>query len=137
MLQAIKFLITSGVGWIIDFFVFTILTRFFSIEVIYANIISSIPAITFVFFVSVKKTFVVRRKKFRLKDKYLIYVAYQIILVLCISYIAQELYLALREMATFRQTVIYSNLSIITKILITPITMITNFFIMKLIIEKI
>ena len=42
-------------------------------NVIFSNILSSIPAVTFVFFVSTRRVFVKNKKGFTLKEKYFIY----------------------------------------------------------------
>ena len=50
----------SGVGWVIDFGIYTLLTGPMSFPVALSNYISSVPAITFVFFVSTRKMFICR-----------------------------------------------------------------------------
>ena len=57
LIQFIKFLFVSGTGWIIDFGLYSILTGIFKLQILYSNILSSIPAITFVFIISTKKIF--------------------------------------------------------------------------------
>ena len=57
VLQFVKFLFVSGTGWMIDFSLYFIFTSILKYEVFYSNILSSIPAITFVFIVSIKKIF--------------------------------------------------------------------------------
>ena len=111
IIQFFKFLLISGTGWLIDTTIYTILTVILKYNVIFSNILSSIPAITFVFFVSTRKIFLTHIGKFSLKQKYLIYISEPLL----------------------------NNkglLKIIIKLTITPITMITNFFVMKFLAEK-
>lgn len=131
IIQFFKFLLISGTGWLIDTTIYTILTVILKYNVIFSNILSSIPAITFVFFVSTRKIFLTHIGKFSLKQKYLIYILYQIILIVTVSIIGQMLYNISEPLLNNK-----GLLKIIIKLTITPITMITNFFVMKLLAEK-
>jgi len=131
--QAFKFYLISGLGWIIDFSVYWLLTSRGG-EVGYSNFISAIPAVTFVFFVSTRKTFRQNSSRFPLKTKYLIYLTYQLILLVVVSAIGQALYGMLTAVVV--QSAILRNLKMVVKILITPITMTANFIAMKLLVEK-
>lgn len=131
IIQFFKFLLISGTGWLIDTTIYTILTVVLKYNVIFSNILSSIPAITFVFFVSTRKIFLTHIGKFSLKQKYLIYVLYQIILITTVSIIGQILYNISENLLSNKEL-----LKIIIKLTITPITMITNFFVMKFLAEK-
>lgn len=131
IIQFLKFLLISGTGWLIDTAIYTILTVILKNNVIFSNIISSIPAITFVFFVSTRKIFLTHTGRFSLKQKYLIYILYQIILILTISIIGQMLYNVSEHFLSNKNL-----LKILVKLTITPITMITNFFVMKFLAEK-
>lgn len=133
--QIIRFVGISGVGWLIDFALYTILTAALDLSVGYANFLSAIPAITFVFIISTRHTFVQNPAGFPLWSKYLIYVAYQLVLLLVVSFINQSLYdLMLRLLP--------NNASIsalgptITKALITPITLLCNFLVLRHITER-
>ncbi|WP_195340178.1 GtrA family protein [Fusobacterium sp. 1001295B_180824_G3] len=132
--QFIKFLFLSGIGWLIDFILYFILTNVFNFKIIYLNILSSIPAVTFVFFISTRKIFTKNRSKLTLKEKYLIYFLYQIILIVSISLFGQYLYLLILKNITIK--IELKILKIIIKLLITPITMLINFIVMKFLIEK-
>lgn len=132
-----KFILTSGIGWIIDFSIYLIIIKYFSKTVGYANIISAIPATTFVFFLSVKKNFQKKESKLSINKKYIIYIIYQIILVVGVSYLGQRLYDYFLLQQENLPVFIFCNLKIIVKIMITPITMIINFLVMKSLIEKI
>lgn len=131
IIQFFKFLLISGTGWLIDTTIYTILTVILKYNVIFSNILSSIPAITFVFFVSTRKIFLTHIGKFSLNQKYLIYILYQIILITTVSIIGQILYNISENLLSNKEL-----LKIIIKLTITPITMITNFFVMKFLAEK-
>ena len=124
--QFIRFLFVSGTGWLIDFSLYFIFTNILKYEVFYSNILSSIPAITFVFIVSVKKIFKKKENGISIRKKYIIYFLYQMLLIFLISLLGQSLYLILVENNMEARII-----KIIIKIIITPITMIINFFVMK------
>lgn len=129
--QFIKFLFVSGTGWIIDFGLYSLLTGIFRFQILYSNILSSMPAITFVFIFSTKKIFKENKDGFSIKQKYIIYFIYQIVLVLLVSLLGQFLYIII-----IKNKINFSLLKIIIKVIITPITMILNFFVMKYLTEK-
>ena len=131
IIQFLKFLLISGTGWLIDTTIYTVLTLIFKYNVVFSNILSSVPAITFVFFVSTKKVFLTHMGKFSLKQKYFIYILYQMILIITVSVIGQILYNMTENLLNNKDL-----LKIIIKLVITPITMITNFFVMKFLAEK-
>lgn len=132
--QFINFLFLSGIGWLIDFTLYLLFLNIFNLKIIYSNILSSIPAVTFVFFISTRKIFSKNNSRISLKEKYLIYFLYQLILILLISLLAQYLYLL--SLKNISMNVELKLLKIIIKILITPITMLINFIVMKFLIEK-
>ena len=132
--QFINFLFLSGIGWLIDFTLYLLFSNVFNLKIIYSNILSSIPAVTFVFFISTRKIFSKNNSRISLKEKYLIYFLYQLILILLISLLAQYLYLL--SLKNISMNVELKLLKIIIKILITPITMLINFIVMKFLIEK-
>lgn len=132
--QFINFLFLSGIGWLIDFTLYLLFSNVFNLKIIHSNILSSIPAVTFVFFVSTRKIFAKNNSRISLKEKYLIYFLYQLILILLISLFAQYLYLL--SLKNISMNVELKLLKIIIKILITPITMLINFIVMKFLIEK-
>lgn len=132
--QFINFLFLSGIGWLIDFTLYLLFSNVFNLKIIHSNILSSIPAVTFVFFVSTRKIFAKNNSRISLKEKYLIYFLYQLILILLISLLAQYLYLL--SLKNISMNVELKLLKIIIKILITPITMLINFIVMKFLIEK-
>lgn len=134
--QAVKFLIVSGTGWVLDFSVYLLLTNLLDFNVAYANMISCIPALSFVFAVSTRKIFHRRESKVPLMGKYFIYFFYQIVLVFCVSWLGQAIYQWFFGTCFMQITIIASHLKLVCKLLITPITMIANFFVMKYLSEK-
>lgn len=131
LIQFLKFLFVSGTGWIIDFGLYLMLTGIFGLQILYSNILSSIPAITFVFIISTKKIFVENKDGFSIKKKYLIYFVYQMILILLVSLLGQFLYTI-----AIKNGINFSLLKIIIKIMITPVTMVLNFFVIKYLAER-
>lgn len=134
--QALRFLAVSGTGWLIDFGVFWVLTHFANFPVAYANMISSVPAVTLVFLVSTHKIFANKKEGLPLWAKYLIYFGYQMILVFCVSWLGELLFQLLSGTSLTEVKFIADNLKIICKIIITPVTMTINFFVMKILCEK-
>lgn len=130
-IQFIKFLFVSGTGWFMDFGLYSILTGILNFEILYSNILSSMPAITFVFIVSTKKIFKENKNGFSIKQKYIIYFIYQLILIFLVSIVAQFLYITI-----VKNNINFNLLKLIIKILITPITMVLNFFVIKYLAEK-
>ena len=133
IIQAFKFFGLSGLGWIIDMCIFSLLT-YFGVYTILANIISSFVAVTFVYLTSTKNIFVNMNNKFNIKKKYVVYVLYQVIIVLIsstiINLIAKDL-----TGSNIELFVNYSKIS--AKIIVTPFTMVTNFMFMKFLVEKV
>ena len=133
LIQAIKFVGFSGIGWLIDFGVFTIL-GLCGIPSWICNIISSLCGVTFVFFATTRKTFEVSLKRLSLHQKYVIYVLFEIIIILVASRFVGLLdttfggvsFEALRKFS-----------AIAAKICVTPFTMVINFIFMKILTEKV
>lgn len=131
--QAVKFIGISGIGWIIDFCIYTTL-GFFSKNLLLNNMISSCAGVTFVFIFATRKVFQ-NNSKIPLKWKYVIYLLYQFLLIFSVSVLLKYINGAIHEYITVDIILKYS--SIISKIIITPVTMVLNFFVMKGLIEKI
>lgn len=51
------FVLISGVGWVLDFFSFSVLTQIFEVSSSKANFISSMVGVTYVWFVALKRIF--------------------------------------------------------------------------------
>ncbi len=134
--QIFYFFISSGIGFVIDFTVYYSLVSKLELRVLYANMLSALPAITFVFIISNTKIFNVEKTNFLNKfKKYLLYLCYQFLLLMVVSYIGDYLYfnhtLFLREMFDI------IKIKLLIKVLITPITMTLNFIAMKILVERI
>lgn len=127
--QILKFIGASGIGWIIDFIIYNILLTFLKVNI--ANMISSLCGVTFVFIMSTRKIFTNNNN---IKIKYLIYITYQIVLILTASYIM----LLIKEyLLNYNINLIKNYINIIVKLIITPFTMTINFVVTKYLIEKI
>lgn len=130
--QAIKFIGLSGIGWILDFCIYTVL-GFMSQNLVLNNIASSWVGVTFVFAFATRKVFK-NNSKISLKWKYLIYLGYQAVLIFIVSKLLGIINTDIVNNVTIDSILRFS--SIIAKILVTPITMTLNFFVMKGVIEK-
>ncbi len=128
-----RFVLTSGIGWVIDFGIFIVLTQLVGLNVLPANYLSSLPAVTFVFLVSTRKTFVCRKDGLRLRTKYIVYVVYQLILISLVSLLGEWLSHALTGCSV---ALIAEHAKLAAKILITPVTMVCNFFVLRQLAEK-
>ena len=126
LIEGLKFIGFSGIGWLIDTTIYLILTSIFKLNVDISNIFSSLVGVTFVFIMS--------NSKINIKIKYLIYIIYQMLLILT----ASKIMLILKDyLITSNINIIIKYINIIVKIIITPFTMLINFIVMKLLIEKI
>ena len=132
-IQAIRFIGLSGIGWILDFTTYTVL-GVISANLVLNNTISSWVGVTFVFLLSTRIVFK-NNSKIPLKWKYVIYLLYQCVLIFFISKLLNRVNIYLLTHVTL--AVVKNFSTIISKILVTPITMILNFVVMKGVIEKI
>lgn len=130
--QVMGFAGISGVGWIIDFCTYTIL-GFSSKNLVVNNMISSWIGVTFVFIFATRKVFH-NNSKILLKWKYVIYLVYQCVFIYYISKLLNMINTTFIFMISSELVRTFSP--IFSKILITPVTMILNFLVMKGIIEK-
>lgn len=130
--QAIRFIGLSGIGWILDFCTFFLLGKI-STNIVMNNTISSWVGVTFVFIFATRKVFE-DNSKIPLFLKYIIYLLYQVVLIFFISKLLNVINDFIVAKITIDLIVRYS--SILAKILVTPITMILNFIVMKAVIEK-
>lgn len=131
--QAIHFVGLSGIGWILDFCTYTLL-GLFSVNLIINNIISSWVGVSFVFAFATRKVFR-NNTRISLKWKYLIYLGYQLVLVFVVSKLLHGVNVAIVNNIDI--DIVLRVSSIIAKIVVTPITMVLNFWVMKGVIEKI
>ncbi|EOT28341.1 hypothetical protein C805_00483 [Eubacterium sp. 14-2] len=132
LLQAIKFTGISGIGWSLDFCSYVAL-GLVSDNLAVNNILSSWTGVTFVFMFATRRVFQ-NSSKIPLKYKYFIYLLYQSVLIVFISKVLDEINMLILNDSTMEIIVRFS--SVIAKILVTPITMVLNFLVMKGVIEK-
>lgn len=132
--QIVSFGLVSGTGWLIDFSVYSCITFIVGLNVGITNMISGLPAITFVFFVSTKKIFVNNLERLSIRQKYIVYFIIQIGVMFLTSCLGQFLYdLTVQTNLT---NIISDNLKLVIKIVITPCSMLINFIVMKILTEK-
>lgn len=124
----------SGLGWCLDFGIYLALTLLLELPVQTANHISTIPAVTLVFFLSTRHTFRQRPGGLPLWVKYLLYVGYQLLLVAGVSWLGQQVYDLLIVLPL--PALILDSLKILIKIGITPITMLLNYFVLSRLTER-
>lgn len=132
LLQAIKFVGLSGIGWILDFCTYTGL-GIISENLVLNNTVSSWVGVTFVFLFATRKVFE-NDSKISLKWKYIIYLFYQVALIFFISKLLNMINIFI--ITNVNIGIILHFSSTISKFIVTPITMISNFFVMKGVIEK-
>lgn len=130
--QVVSFIGLSGIGWILDFCTYTAL-GFFSKNLVLNNMISSGVGVTFVFIFATWKVFQ-NNSRISLKWKYLIYVLYQALLIYLVSRILSGIHMLIVSYVTLKLILEFSP--VIAKIVVTPFTMVLNFFVMKGVIEK-
>ncbi|WP_026760522.1 GtrA family protein [Selenomonas ruminantium] len=132
--QGTYFTVISGIGWCIDFGVFSLLGIYVGIPVAYANMLSSLPAITFVFLMATRYIFVQHDGEMKIWQKYLVYVIYQAVLVIVASFLIQHVYDGLNSIQI--DILSEAGLKLVCKCAVTPITMMANFVFMKILSEK-
>ncbi len=131
--QAARFVGLSGIGWLLDFAVFTVLGTF-SGNATLNNFISSWVGVTFVFVFATRKVFRAGKSRIPLKVKYLIYLGYQLVLISLVSGLLGAVNGLIRDHAQAELILRYSAL--LSKIAVTPVTVALNFVVMKNVIEK-
>ncbi len=120
--QFMKFTTTSGLGWILDFLIYSLLVHFFSSFI--SNCISATVAVTFVYLLSVNKIFNVNTNYAKLG--FVMYLIYQSFSIICFSILIN--FLSSFELFSIFGGFKYQSI----KILVTPFTLFTNFVFMKI-----
>ena len=130
--QAVRFLGLSGIGWLMDFTLYTLLSLHHA-NLVLNNVFSSLLGASFVFLFSTRVVF---RDSHRIPlwIKYTIYILYQLILIFLISRLLGAVNAFL--LGHFTQPLIRRYAALLSKIIVTPVTMTVNFFVMKGVIEK-
>lgn len=125
--QFSAFFVVSGLGWLLDFSLFLLLIKFAFFQAFYANFISSLAAVTFVYFVSTTTIFnkTADGKLFFL----VLFWLYQIFSIYLFS-------LLLKGAIAFLHSDMKMSLDVnaAAKILVTPLNLITNFIFMKVLV---
>lgn len=133
--QIYRFLGISGIGWILDFSIFTIL-GIFQDNLFEISMISALAGASFVFAMSPKFIFK-NNNGISLKIKYVFYISYQICLIVLISYMIVKVDFILTEYVADIFSFINDICYILAKILVTPFAMLSNFIVLKVLIEKV
>ena len=130
--QAIRFVGLSGIGWLMDFAVYTLLSlRMENLALV--NVFSSLVGASFVFLFSTR--FVFRDShRIPLGLKYAIYIVYQLLLIFLISKLLAWIAAGIALYAPW--ALLRKLAAVLSKIIVTPITMTVNFLVMKAVIEK-
>lgn len=124
------FIGVSGIGWLLDFALYTLLA-FCAVPLFWCNICGAFAGISFVFIFSTRYIFK-SHSALPLWVKYVLYVLYQIVLVCSVSWLLVRIHGALLASGLLPQSI----LAIAAKILVTPITLVLNFLVLKQLIEK-
>lgn len=128
--QSGVFIGVSGLGWLLDFTLYTLLA-FCAVPLFWCNVLGALAGISFVFVFSNRYIFK-GHSRIPLWGKYMLYVMYQIVLVYSVSLLLVWVHGALLESGLLPQ----ASLAIVAKLLITPITLVLNFLVLKNLIEK-
>lgn len=131
--QIVGFIGISGIGWLLDFFTYSILSYTIG-DLFISNIIGAFIGVTFVFTLASNKIFK-DNGKVSLRKKYIAYIIYQCILVYMISILLVKVNNSILIPIMIRCDLVFAS-NVLAKILITPITMLCNFLFMKVLIEK-
>ncbi len=131
--QFFRFIGISGIGWIIDFSLLCILHIVIT-NIIICNFASSLCATIFVFTFNTRNNFVQKENGLSLKIKFALYVIYQLVFITTMSILLKSISAFIFELLS--AVGLNGFTTLVSKIVITPITMILNFVIMKLLIER-
>ncbi|WP_269584224.1 GtrA family protein [Roseibium sp. Sym1] len=136
------FAVISGIGWCLDFMTMATLT-YSGIPVFWANFIGAFCGVTFVFFVAGKRIF--RKAHNRsMATLLLLYWIWQLVAVTAASALTAGvswLLIVLLEQSGGTQILMDAGADIVTlcgvtaKMLVTPFTLIANFFFMRFLLE--
>lgn len=113
-----RFALISGLGWLIDFSVFSLLCQHLPVYV--ANLIGASLAVLFVFFASLRPVFLYTGHQ--TSRKLLHYIAYQVVAIWLASWLIDALSTVLDPLAWA---------PIVAKIMVTPLTFAANFSFMR------
>lgn len=131
--QAVKFIGFSGIGWLLDVAAYLLL-GLLSQNLALNNMVSSWVGVTFVFTFSTCYVFQ-NHSRIPLKAKYILYLLYQAVLIWGISHLLVYIHGIIYGPLLYLGWASFAALA--AKILVTPMTMILNFLVMKGVIERI
>ena len=114
-----------------DFSIYTILGNILD-NVFFINMLSSVIGVTYVYIFSTKKLFC---NRIHLKRRYVAYFTYQCVLIFCVSNTISMLNNVLVAQLTLETLREYS--ASIAKVIVSPVTFVMNFCVMKGIIQRI
>ncbi|WP_139364720.1 GtrA family protein [Pantoea eucalypti] len=122
------FILISGIGWLLDMTTFTLLSKFFGTAPAYANFISSMVGVTYVWIVALNRLF--KRREYS-KSIYLpVYWGYQGISILIYSTLISIVAVSSFNFKISELLGIHSAL--VAKIIITVPNLLTNFLFMTI-----
>ncbi len=131
-LQALKFIGVSGLGWCMDFALYSTLS-FGGLSLLLANIAGSTLGVSFVFVTSTRFIFK-NQGPVPLYIKYIAYLVYQAALIGGMSKLLVMMHAFLEvHPLVFVPTPL---LPLLAKMMITPVSMVINFVVLKHLIEK-
>lgn len=128
----LSFVVISGIGLCIATLTLWLGVRLLQFSPFVANFLGDVLAVTYVFVVSARRTFV-HAHRFML-TKFLVYVAWQFVHITAISWAVA----ALVGWTIFVQLVsAFAPVEVVAKLLVTPLTVTANFVVALLLIERI
>ncbi len=127
------FAFISGAGWILDIVIFSLLLKNSLLDISFSNKVSSFIALTFVWFVSTRRIFNV---KGRILSRFLLfYWFYQCCSIYFYSNIISYFSLIIQKFQ-FNEIILLTP-PILSKLILTPFNLITNFYFSKFLTSKI
>ncbi len=128
--QGIRFVALSGVGWLIDTSVFLLLVSFTPITVLLANIVGGACGASFAFLTSSRWVFAGVGTK--VPARLVIYLIYTVLLILTASVLVDLVHSGLTTLsagAGFAAP--RSFIAFVAKCLVTPLLLVSNFFVAR------
>jgi len=127
MKKFLRFAFISGGGWVIDFITYLVLTSL-SFLPGNSNFVSSYAGVTFVWYASLSSVF--DRNAGRYRNFVILYWMYQFFSILLYSKLLQIVFVYITNHEMSWLVSVYPE--IVSKVVVTPCNLITNFFCMRL-----
>jgi len=118
------------VGWLLDFILFFIIVEKFNADPFWGNFFSATVAVSFVFLASTKKTFNASDRYS--VYKYIIYLCYQFCSIAFFSWLIHWV----ANSVTININFLLLDGNLLSKIICTPFSLVTNYVFMKILIER-